>query len=180
MKKILTLIAILAIYNSVNAQAYEQGNNSVKVWVGFAPTLTATSGGFGFNVKNSLPIAVSYERGISDRISIGFFAGTTSSKMVDADGDGFKNSYLVIGGRGSYHFATAEKFDPYVGLMIAYNKVSVSDVGTGFMSFGTVAASGILPGAYLGANYYITDNLGINGEVGYGVAAVNLGIAIKF
>ncbi|MFY8127186.1 MAG: OmpW family outer membrane protein [Chitinophagaceae bacterium] len=181
MKRIFIAIAVIALTTTANAQkAYEKGTNSIKAWVGFSPTLTAGGSGFGFSTNNSTPLALSYELGVSDRLSVGAYVGTASSSFVDQDGDGFKNTYLVFGARGSYHFATSDKFDPYVGLMIAYNNVKVSTLGSGAGMFGTAAVSGILPGGYLGANYYFTDNIGLNAEVGYGVSLVSLGVSFKF
>ena len=181
MKKITMILTVLTLtVGAVNAQkAYEQGSKVIHLWAGFAPTLGGNLAGLGYSSSTSLPLAGSFEYGVSEKISVGLFGGSTSTSVTDGSGNGFKESYLVIGARLSRHFSTGDKFDPYYGVMIAYNKVSVSDIGSNG-SGSAVAASGLLPGGYLGANYYFTDNIGINGEIGYGVSLVNLGVVVKF
>lgn len=134
------------------------------------------------------PIQLRYERAVTDEISVGGIIGYASS-TYHYDDYSFSGSsltskkstldytYLLIGARGNYHFETSERFDPYGGVTLGYNNISVSDKG----SYGIdIASSGILYGAQIGANYYFSDKLGAWAEVGYGVGYLNLGLTLKF
>lgn len=182
MKKIPVLfIALFAISFCAKAQdnAYQMGQSTIHLSVGVAPTFGLSTSGLGFHSSWSLPLSGTYEYGVSDRISVGITAGSASQKFTDDQGDGVKYNYLLIGARGSYHFATSEKFDPYVGLLVGYNNVKAKDIGSGQSGL-SAKASGVLPGAYLGANYYFATNIGVHAEVGYGISVVTAGISLRF
>ena len=75
--------------------------------------------------------------------------------------------------RGSYHLGevfnvTGSKFDPYAGL------------GLGYVSYGKYLSSGAFLQAHVGARYYLSDNVGLFGEVGAGAATLKVGVAFKF
>lgn len=183
MKKLpVLMIALFAIAFSTHAQdkSYEMGQSSIHLSVGVAPTFgLSTSNLGGFHSTWSLPFSASYEYGVSDRISVGITGGYATQKFVDDQNNGVKYTYTLIGARGSYHFATAAKFDPYFGLLLGYNSVKAKDIGSGEQGV-AAKASGVLPGAYLGANYYFATNIGVHAEVGYGISVVTAGITFKF
>lgn len=183
MKKILLSIAFVICVFVVQAQdnAYQAGTSVLRASVGILPTFGSSLSGTGFSSKWTPPVSLSYEYGISDRVSVGLMGGYAIQKFVDASNSGFKYTHLLIGARGSYHFATTEKFDPYFGILLGYNKVSVGDVGSSSSgSFGTASVSGALPGAFLGMNYYFTSGFGVHAEIGYGIAVATAGISFAF
>lgn len=78
------------------------------------------------------PISLSYEKAVTDKISVGGIVGYSSSQYNYGFGGSsykWKYSYLFIGLRGNYNFATTEKFDPYAGLTLGYNIVGVKSPG---------------------------------------------------
>jgi outer membrane protein W len=183
MKKITTvLVAVLLLTVSyTNGQSFEKGNKLLNVSVGLAPTFGVTSiSGFGFSTKWSPPISASFEFGVSDRISVGAVGGFATQKFVDNANDGVQYDYLLIGARGSYHFATSEKFDPYAGITLGYNNVTAKEVGSGSGGGFSVAASSVLYGAHLGARYYFSDAIGAHAELGYGISVISIGLSLKF
>ena len=125
------------------------------------------------------PISVSYEKAVTDKISVGGIIGYSSSKYSYFTDEDYKYTYILIGARGNYHFATSEKFDPYAGLTLGYNIVSVS-APSGQSSNYTAKASALLFGAQIGANYYFSPNLGAFAELGYGIGILTIGLSAKF
>lgn len=184
MKKIFVFLSFAFCAFSVSAQdnAFQTGTGMLRASVGVLPTFGSSFSGGGYSSKWTPPLSISYEYGISDRVSIGLMGGYATQKIVDQSDNGFKYNHLLIGARGSYHFATTESFDPYFGVLLGYNKVSVSDVGSSSSSgsFGSVSASGVLPGGYLGMNYYFTPGFGVHAEIGYGIAVATAGITFSF
>jgi len=51
---------------------------------------------------------------------------------------------------------------------------------SGSFDYGPIAGSGIAKAFYIGGRYYFTDNLAGMIELGYGIAYLNIGIALKF
>ena len=162
MKKLLSFSFFLAVLlmTSFNcfSQAYKQGDNLLNVTIG-------VGNGFG-----GLGFGGSFEHGFTDAISAGGsfdYLGLGSSY-----GSG---GLMYIAARGSYHFGellkTGEKLDPYAGLGLGY----LSWPGTGVGGL-----SGVFFGGHVGARYWFAEKLGGVAEVGFGSAALKLGVALKF
>lgn len=137
-------------------------------------------GGFYSGSVTLPPVSLSYEKAVTDKISIGGIVGYSSSQYNYAFEGGsykWKYSYLLIGARGNYHFATTEKFDPYAGLTLGYNIVSVKSPAQarGY----TAKGSALLFGGQLGANYYFSSNTGAFAELGYGIGVLTIGLTAK-
>ncbi|MBK6347236.1 MAG: hypothetical protein IPF68_15140 [Bacteroidales bacterium] len=91
-----------------------------------------------------------------------------------------KYTYIVIGARGTFHYPLVDKLDTYGGVMLGYTIVSNS---TNLPStFGTYSytANSFTPSFFVGGRYYFTDNFAAMAELSYGVALLNLGVALKF
>jgi outer membrane protein W len=127
------------------------------------------------------PIGLSFEYGFTEKISAGAYLGYSSASQELGLGTTAKwnYTYTIVGARGSYHFLNSDKLDPYVGAMLGYNIASVTYDGPGTAP--TIAsASALIIGAHLGARYYFTDKIGAFAELGYGIAYLQLGVAVKF
>jgi len=181
MKKQLLLIAVL-ILGAIDGMAqskssFTKGNNLFNVGVGIGSPF------FGSGYESSLPVnpSISYERGVSDAISVGGQLSYASAKYDAGFNYTFKESAIYIGARGSYHFnellKLSPKFDLYGGTSLGYVTVSVSDNQGSF----TGTASGFGFGLYAGAKYYFGSSTAIYSELGYeSLSFLNLGIAFKF
>jgi len=127
------------------------------------------------------PVAASLEFGVVDNviekgvIGVGPYVGYFSSKYDNY----WKTSYLVLGARGNFHYPLVEKLDTYTGLLLGYNIVSYTDLDDYFGDY-SGSTSGIAWAWFIGARYYFKENLAAMAELGYGVAYLNLGIALKF
>jgi hypothetical protein len=93
---------------------------------------------------------------------------------------------MIIGARGAYHFPLDnDKLDLYLGAMISYNIVTFKYTNTdpyyyNFYSSGWSYPSFVGFSGYGGIRYYLSDNFGLNAELGYGVAYLTLGVSYKF
>jgi hypothetical protein len=139
--------------------------------------------GVGAFTAGGIPIGVSLEVGIKDNISVGGFFDY-ARYGYNFGGYKWRYNFLYFGARGSYHFGdllqlTNEKLDPYAGVSLGVRTASYSD-NDGAGSFNSPYSSGVITGLHAGAHYYLNDNLGGFAEVGYGVAALRLGITLKF
>lgn len=172
----------------VHAQAFEAGTNVISAGIGLGSSLAS-----GFTYGTQSPgISASYDRGIWEAgpgvISLGGYIGYKSFKYGYADAGGaysYKWNYTIIGARGAYHFTgiNVENLDLYAGVMIAYDNLSFSYSSTNGVSYsGNTGAynSGLGLSVFAGARYYFAGNLGVFGELGYGVSILGIGLSYKF
>jgi len=196
------LLAFILLTAFANGQSFKNGQVDLNLGIGLGNTFIGS--GYSTTVP-ALSLAVDY--GITDAISIGGYLGYTKAKW-EYSGTGFCNngngvgnflyaftdtytwSYTIIGVRGAYHFTSLVKndnLDLYAGLMLGDNIASstFSSVTTPFCDKHDVVFSGqsyggfILSG-FLGARYRFNDHVGIFGELGYGIAVLNIGLNYKF
>lgn len=156
MKTKILVLAFLAFITT----SYSQGGES----------LINAQLGFGGNVQTvELNIGAygSYEYYLSDNISVGGLVGFIS---VDAPEAGpfaeeeEADSNLVLGGLFNYHFLNGEKFDAYLG----------SSIG-----FASAYTGSFLYEFHGGARYFISDNIALNSELGFGLSVLKLGVSFK-
>jgi hypothetical protein len=166
----LTIVAFcLFAHSNLHAQ-YKKGDNLLNAGVGL-----------GVFTYGGIPIGASFEHGITEDISVGAFFDYLS----------WKNSYLsysyswrfmYFGARGSYHLNELlkldnDKIDTYVGAGLGFRVVSTSDnLTTGYKGYG----NGIFYHIHAGGRYYFANNLAGFAEVGYGIAALKVGLTLKF
>jgi|GEM_PF-1140897 len=84
---------------------------------------------------------------------------------------------ILLLGSVYYHadVLDAEEIDTYVVLNLGLNIGSVSWEGSGTRDYGD-SYGGIVAGSGLGARYFLSDNLAVTGEVGFGMGLLRLGI----
>lgn len=174
MKKLFLLVAVLAFSAlSMNAQSiFAKGDKVANLGVGLFSYL----GGSGY--KTTIPpISASFETCIKDNLfneksalGVGAYAAYAGQKSGD-----YKFSYIILGARGAVHYQFVDKLDTYAGLMLGYNIASVSG-GTGDLD----ADGGFSYSLYAGARYSFSEKFAAFAEVGYGIAAIELGISFKF
>ena len=166
---------------SVKAQTYSKNTNVISAGVGLGSSIA------GYTYGSQTPaISLQYERGLFEAgpgvISLGGYLGFKSYKYsYDYSGQHYSSKwkYTIIGVRGAYHLTQlkVENLDLYGGLMLSYNNVSFSDnSGNATASYGSAAGFS----AFVGGRYYFAKKIGVFAELGYGVAYVNAGVALKF
>ena len=165
--------------NNSSLRAYSEGDNLLNLGIGIGSPF------FGSGYSSSLPVnpSVSFEKGITEEISVGGQVAYASSKYnVDLPGANysFKQSAFYIGARGSYHlnelFKLDPKFDVYGGASLGYVIASVSNN----QGFNGTTGSGVGFGLFAGGKYYFAKNTSLFAELGYqSLAVVNVGVAFK-
>lgn len=185
-----TLVAVGFASSNANAQeVFSKGTQTGSILVGIPPQ---------FNTYTVPPILLSYEYCVADNL----IDGSNGSIGVGATGGyyatGTKNDYVktfvhsgIIGGRASFHYQFAPKFDTYAGIFLGAsivggtttvqtNKNSVVGDHKTDIETASHATAAFGWGAHLGARYYITPQFAINGELGYGYSILNLGVTFRF
>jgi opacity protein-like surface antigen len=192
MKRIIT-IALLSIFTfSANAQFFEKDINYVNagygLGIGYGRLLNAYQAYEGYKFSGFGPVAISYERGITDNIGLGVSIGYSSygGRWLQTGYDyKYRWTTLSIMARGAYHFNVRNRqFDPYAGVGIGFLKYSYKWESNepGFneaaynVDFGTPLAYQI----FVGARYMFSDNFGAYAELGYGISVANAGITLAF
>ena len=179
MKKVLLSLAIVAFALSANAQkesgvSFDKSTSYLHIGIGFG-------GGFYTGSITTPPVSASFEAAVTEKISVGGIIGYSSSKYnYGGFTDDVKYTYLLIGARGNYHFATSEKFDPFVGLTLGYNIVNFKDQAPSSYGNYSAKASALLYGGQIGANYYFSPKFGAFAELGYGIGILTIGLTAKF
>jgi hypothetical protein len=180
MKKVLLFAVALLVAGSMSVMAqgpFNKDTGVLNAGIGFGSFLS------GDEVLP--PITLSYEvgwpsnDGIFEKMSVGGTVGFGTSEYNWFYSDCTLNyTHIILGARGSYHFYNKGKFDAYAGLMLGYNIVS-SEWDCDFDGEYDASSSSFTYSAYLGARYYFTPKIGAFAEIGYGIAWLNVGLAVK-
>jgi hypothetical protein len=172
-KLLLTACALVALIAATNAQEIFAKRDLVgHVGIGIGSYLG------GSNYTTTVPpILISGEYGILDSfikgkaaIGVGGYLAYTANKWKNANSS--RQSFFIIGARGVFHYQFVERLDTYAGLMFGYQGVSAKNIPNG-------TSSGFCPASFIGARYYFSDRFAAFSELGFGIAALQLGVAIK-
>jgi hypothetical protein len=185
MKKIIIILSLVLSICIINASAQEsmfkKGDVVLNGTVGFGSVLFS---GLGY-ATSFPPVAASLEYGILDKvidkgsIGVGGYFGYSAYKWEYA-GWGWKYSNIIIGARGALHYPLIANLDTYTGLLVGFNIRTATEFGPSNPLYGySPTGSGPAWSWFLGGRYYFTKNLAALGEIGYGIAWVNIGIAYK-
>lgn len=136
----------------------------------------------GFAFLGSTPdFGVSYEYGLNLKnfgtVGIGglfrYWGYTTSY---------WKYQDILIGAQGNYHFVIkGSKFDPFLGLVLAYDAGSVSLRGP-YSYIVSPSYGGFWLAGQGGARYWISNKIAISGRIGFGTlgySGLDLGVDFK-
>src|SRR3546814_904514 len=168
---------------SAQEQTFQHQDQVVALGIGLGGNLY--SGGYGSGFSRTPAISLTYENCVKDNLfdensslGIGGLLGFASAKY-SAPGDdwSWKSTNFILGARGGLHYQFIDKFDTYTGLMLGYNVVSTKY--TGSVDHGA-AGGGFTWAWYLGGRYYLGESMAAFAELGYVIAVLNLGVALKF
>jgi hypothetical protein len=166
--KLLTtfILSILTISSFAQNGAYSKGDKLLNI-------------GIGVNsyYDGGIPIGASFEKGITDDISIG-----AQADYLSADYASIKFTAIYVGLRASYHANKLlniknDKIDLYGGPTLGYRSFSWKDED---LNLGDDYGSGLFLGVYIVGKYYINKNIGLFAEFGaIGSTNARIGIAFK-
>ncbi len=181
MKKVI-IILVLSLFvcasisfaqTQKSEKPFHQGIRLVQGAIGFV------SPGFYGKVKVP-PLNFAFEYAFTDEWGGGLLGGYGASRE-DYGGYGYDYSYLLLSAGISYHF------DVDIKNIDAYGKAYAGYVIVSFSTFGgdefDIKAKGSFfgYGVYVGAIYYLSPQLGVHADIGYGsVSVLRLGLTLKF
>jgi hypothetical protein len=183
MKKIFTLLVVVFFTLAqlvAQEPTFEKGDKALNLGIGLGSTLYS-----GTYYKSQIPpVSASLEFGIVDNIiekgviGVGPYLGYSSYKW-EYSGYGWKYSSILIGVKGNFHYPLVNKLDTYTGLLLGYNVLSHKEIGVP-INDDSWSSSHIAWSWFVGGRYYFKDTFAVMAELGYGIAYLNLGIALKF
>lgn len=172
-KLFFSALALCVVHLASAQEIFSKGTTAINAGIGVGSSV----GNVSFP-----PLSVSLDYSLVDNlidgdngaISVGGLVGYVGSKQTFYPAS-YKASHAILGVRGAFHYQFVPRLDTYAGLMLSYNLVSGS--WSGFEVPGaSVATSRIDLGAYVGARYFFTEQVGAFAELGYTIAFLNLGV----
>jgi hypothetical protein len=186
--KALLLAAIFACgFIMVNAQdvTFEKGTKALNLGIGFGGNYYS---GYGSGITKTPLLSIALDYGIMDglinnkaSIGVGGYFAYKGYKWESGYNYGWKSTNLIIGPRGTFHYALVDKLDTYAGLLLAYHVVTEKRTGDWGTTPYSSSGSEMYFSGFIGARYYFTKNLAAMLELGSGnLGAGNIGITLKF
>jgi opacity protein-like surface antigen len=173
--------------------AFKQGQIGIQAGGGFVLKPDYSKSEYGLygtiDKKIGFPIFFRAEYGITDFLGAGLYFGMFKDELTITDVTNpsnvhkFEHSYKAIGLRVAYHQKlSSPKLDPYAALCIGTTMVKASSSTASDTYITPMDKAGLGFGAYAGANFYFTKNIGVFVEGGYGkwLPMVMFGASIKF
>lgn len=185
MKKSLLLVVVAVFAMSqlfAQESTFQKGDKVLNLGIGLGSTLYS-----GTYYKSQVPpVSGSLEFGVVDNvvekgvIGVGPYVGYSSYKY-EYSGWGWKYSNIILGVRGNFHYPLLDKLDTYTGLLLGYNVATSKEFGDPVPGWDySYTAGGVAWSWFVGGRYYFTETLAAMLELGYGIAYLNLGVALKF
>ncbi len=175
MKQLLSVLLLALLFTGfINAQ--------------FTPNKHYLGPSIGLSFLGSAPqFGANYEYSMDvknfGRVGIGGIIRYWSYSESFYDG-GWKYTDVLIGAQGNYHFKLdTDKFDPWIGLTLAYDAGSVSWDGPSGSIYSSPTYGGFFIGANAGARYWVSPTVGVSARVGFGslsYGGLDLGVDFKF
>lgn len=166
---VLAVFLMLVLPSTLHAQ-YESGKNYLGPSVGLA--FLGSTPDFGASYEYGLKLQNFGYVGIG---GIFRYWGYTTALWKYTD--------ILIGAQGNYHFILkGSKFDPFAGLVLAYDAGSVSYSGP-FGNYISPSYGGLWLAAQGGVRYWISPTIAISGRIGLGTlgySGVDFGVDFKF
>jgi hypothetical protein len=134
------------------------------------------------------PIPVSFEYIMVDNLfegrgalGIGGFLGYSATKWDYSYAyEKIRNSRMIIGARGYFHYAFVEKLDTYGGVLLGYKNESTNFIGNENPGYNPDYSDGTpTANVFVGCRYFFNDRIAGMAELGWGMSNLTLGVAIK-
>ena len=189
----LAMVVMVTITFSAKAQEYTPGSFTISAGYGF-PSITKTI----FNIVDGDKISSSYygpfygkaEYKINETVGFGvnfaYASGNihlfSAGQEIDTlfyDGAVKYTAYSILA-RFNFHFGNSEVFDPYAGIGLGYRHNNYSYSG-GDPDNQPLDVSGLLNTGLdftIGARFYLTENIGLYGEVGIAKTPIQVGLVV--
>lgn len=160
MNRLKLLLAVLPLALALNTEARQlnEGDSVVGAALGL---------GWG-----GVTVGGSFERGIRDEIAtnVNLSAGVTGIYTNYSYSSSWNVSHTFVGAMANLNYYTPDlgELQPYAGLTVGYNVISIDSGYTG--SYG----SGVTGGGQIGTRYYFSDTLALNVRLGFPITSLGL------
>ena len=180
------MLALFLPFAPLQAQTFDQGDKVLSFGLGPGSTYVAWNSYYKMSVP---PVFVAGDYCLREdlgpgNLGVGGILAYSAYKYHYNYGTydyGWKYTTFIIGARGTYHFTDlVEQLDLYGGVVLGAKIVTSKEFGDTFGTNYTANSSGVLYDLFAGARYYFTDNFGVMGELGYGIAWLKIGVSLKF
>ena len=180
------MLALFLPFAPLQAQTFDQGDKVLSFGLGLGSTYVAWNSYYKMSVP---PVFVAGDYCLREdlgpgNLGVGGILAYSAYKYHYNYGTyvyGWKYTTFIIGARGTYHFTDlVEQLDLYGGVVLGAKIVTSKEFGDTFGTNYTANSSGVLYDLFAGARYYFTDNFGVMGELGYGIAWLKIGVSLKF
>lgn len=138
------------------------------------------------------PLSARLQVRLLPNFSLGAFAAYSSSEITqrplpDGTFQDISNETFILGLRAAAHSQRLGNWDVYGGMSLAYAMPEIEESINGLPksvepegpSFRRPTENTMLYSAFIGATYYPLDNLGLFGEVGYGISILSFGLSAR-
>lgn len=186
--------------NGSGGKCFDENTHIINVGVGFGSVRYYR--GIGGSYRSTPAFSVSYEQPWKDRLGPGYlgvggYVGfqtahykNTYTSVYDWNTYYYEHNWtsLMLAGRAAYHWdvLNSEKAEVYAGVIIGarmsiYN-YETNDPRPENKNAYKVANSFAYPAysLFAGARWYFAKNVGVYGEVGYGISYITGGLSFKF
>jgi len=186
-KVVITLFAAILAFNlsAQENEIFSKGDKVLNVGIGFGGGYYS---GYSSGYSKTPFLSASFDVGVFDgfldkaTVGIGGYVGFSSAKWESGFNYGWKETNLVIGPRGTFNYQFIDKLDTYAGILLAYHNVNWKETGN-WAGYGTYDSnsSGVYFSGFVGARYYLTENIAGMLELGSGgLSLATIGVAVKF
>jgi outer membrane immunogenic protein len=131
--------------------------------------------GLGVN-GSSFSVGAGYEYGVTPDISVGALLDYYQWSYTVVGND-WKETYVVFGAQGNYHFGKVlkwdNKLDPFAGLVLGYQSISWSGTRVEGRS---ANPSGLVLGGQAGLRYFVSPTVALYGQAGFGITYLKVGV----
>ena len=191
LSKPLLAFALTASSGLAARAQFTSGDNILGAGIGIGGAYSNV--GFNSGVSQSPAIGLHFDHGMGTlgpgEWGLGGYVGYKHLSYTERNSTywtyDYSWTYFIIGARGTWHYNDwhTDKLDTYAGVMLAYNAVTYKD-NTNYGSYSylnTYSYGGSYVGfsGLLGARYWFSDKVGAYLELGYGVAAVQVGVSVR-
>ena len=164
MKNTQTFLTFLFIILG-SATYAQQGDSYINLQAGIGGSIQA-------NDVKMPSFYASYEYFVGDNISIGVLGGYAPLSINTQElipGQGFieakeENSNIIASALLNYYLSSGDTFELYLG---------------GSAGYASGLTASFLYEMHAGARYMLSDNFGLNSEVGFGVSLLRIGVSFK-
>ena len=165
------------------AGPFEVGTSAVNLGVGVGSRYGYGNSALGGRSSVSPAVSVSFERGLlavgPGVIGVGLIAGYQGATYDLGSGNKWKYNDVIVMVRGAFHYPVTPELDAYGGVGIGWRHAGVSYEGSAYND-AVDNVNELAPGLFVGARYYLFENIGAFAELGYDQSYLKIGLAAKF